>query len=139
MNSQKLILAIDPGREKIGVAILGLDGNVVFRAIMSFSELTSWYDKINSECKFFRVAVGDGTGKEQVVDFLEQRTIPYTLVDERGSSEEARKLYFREHPPRGWRRLIPRSLLFPERSFDDWQAVVIGRRFLELIQREENL
>jgi RNase H-fold protein (predicted Holliday junction resolvase) len=139
MNVQKLILAIDPGREKIGVAILDLGGNVVSKAIVSFSEFTSWCDKINAERKFFRVAVGDGTGKERVIDFLEQRTIPYTLVDERGSSEEARELYFREHPPRGWRRLIPRSLLFPERNFDDWQAVVIGRRLLELMQRGESL
>ncbi len=139
MNSQKLILAIDPGREKIGIAILDLKGNVVFRAILSFSEFTSWYGKISSERKFLRVVVGSGTGKERIIDFLRQKEISYTLVDERGSSEEARRLYFCENPPRGWRRFIPLSLLFPEKGFDDWQAVVIGRRFLELIQEEENL
>lgn len=139
MNPRKLILAIDPGREKIGIAILDLKGNVVFKAILSFSEFTSWCGKISSECEFLRVAVGSGTGKERVIDFLRQKEISYTLVDERGSSEEARRLYFYENPPRGWRRFIPLSLLFPERSFDDWQAVVIGRRFLELIQGEENL
>lgn len=135
MDSQKLVLAIDPGREKIGIAILDFKGNVLSRTILTFSEFISWYDKISSKYKFSEIAVGDGTGKEKIIDFLERKGTSYMLVNEKGSSEEARKLYFLENPPRGWRKFIPLSLLSPEKSFDDWQAVVIGRRFLKLFQR----
>ena len=51
------------------------------------------------------------------------------LVDEHHSSEEGRKRYFCDNPPIGWRRFLPRTLLFPERAYDDYVAVVLAERF----------
>ena len=42
----------------------------------------------------------------------------------------ARELYFREHPPRGWRRLVPTGLQLPPVPVDDYAAILIARRFL---------
>jgi len=69
---------------------------------------------------------------------LEKMNLSFTLVDEHNSSEEARKLYFQAHPPRGWRKIVPLSFLYPDEAFDDWQAVVIGRRYLNQRKSEEN-
>jgi hypothetical protein len=51
-------------------------------------------------------------------------------VDERETTLRARALYFADHPPRGWRRLIPLGLQLPPRPIDDYAAILIARRFL---------
>jgi hypothetical protein len=56
---------------------------------------------------------------------------PVRLVDEYETTRRARELYVAEHPPRGWRRLVPRGLLSPDRPIDDYAAILIGRRCLE--------
>ena len=61
---------------------------------------------------------------------LEGLGLPIHLVDEYETSREARGLYFAEHPPRGWRRLVPLGLQLPERPIDDYAAILIARRFL---------
>jgi hypothetical protein len=51
-------------------------------------------------------------------------------VNERDSTLEARDLYWKEVPPRGWRRLVPLSLQVPPEPIDDFAAVVLARRHL---------
>jgi len=52
--------------------------------------------------------------------------IPVLSAPERNTSLRAREVYFREYPPRGWRRLIPRGLLLPPRPIDDYAAFLIA-------------
>ncbi len=44
---------------------------------------------------------------------LEGLGLPIHFVDEYETSRAARELYFADHPPRGWRRLIPIGLQLP--------------------------
>jgi hypothetical protein len=60
--------------------------------------------------------------------------VDITTVDETGSTLEARVLYWQEHRPRGWRRLVPLSLQVPPEPVDDFAAVVLARRFLSAPQ-----
>ncbi len=57
--------------------------------------------------------------------------IPIELVDERETTLLARKRYFQAHPPRGWRRLVPRGMLLPPRPIDDFAALLIAERLLD--------
>jgi hypothetical protein len=34
------------------------------------------------------------------------------------------------HPPRGWRRFVPRGMLLPPRPIDDFAALLIAERLL---------
>ncbi len=52
------------------------------------------------------------------------------MIDEHRSSEQGRRRYFRENPPRGWRRLLPVGLQTPPRAYDDYVAVVLAERYL---------
>ena len=56
---------------------------------------------------------------------------PLYLVDEKYSTEEAKTLYWKLFPPRGWRSLIPLGLQTPPEPLDGYAAVVQVRRFLE--------
>ena len=53
------------------------------------------------------------------------------VVDERHTTEEARKLYWKKNPPRGWRKLLPTSMQVPPVPVDDLVAEILARRFLE--------
>lgn len=123
------VLAVDPGVEKCGVAVCGPEG-VVARRVIGVAQLhdlaSQWIQAHAVEC----VIVGDGTGRKQVFDILVSLGPPVRLVMEGGSTLAARLRYFRDHPPRGWRRLLPLSLQVPPEPYDDYAAEVLGERFL---------
>jgi RNase H-fold protein (predicted Holliday junction resolvase) len=124
-----LVLAVDPGSDKCGLALVGPDGEVMRRAVVPrdamLETVRSWIGENVT------VLVGRGTGHTWVAEILAEANMSFRLVDERGTSMEARRLYWSACPPRGWRRLVPRGLLLPPQPTDDWAAVVIARRFLE--------
>jgi len=51
-------------------------------------------------------------------------------VEETGTTLEARRRYFRDHPPRGWRRLLPITLQLPPEEYDDYVAELLLERVL---------
>ena len=52
------------------------------------------------------------------------------FVNEKGSTLEARKLYWADHKPKGLLRIIPTSLRLPHEDYDDYAAVVIAMRYI---------
>lgn len=132
-----LFLALDPGREKVGVAVLKGDGSVVFQAVFPLAKLEEALEKLQKRYAIFAVVLGGSTGSNAVLPILERMGFQVHHVDERGSSEEARKLYLEENRVRGWKKVVTFfSFLLSSKSLDDWQAIVIGRRFLGSIKHE---
>ncbi len=125
-----LILALDPGRDKCGLA-LGDGARVVARAVVPRARLAEVVREWAGRFAVTRVIVGDRTGAAEVRRLLEQALpqVPVSLVPEEGSTLLARRLYFRDHPPRGWRRLVPLSLQVPPEPYDDYAAEVLLGRF----------
>lgn len=76
-------------------------------------------------------AIGRGTNVEAVSEIVRAMGITIALVDERETTLLARARFFDDHPPRGWRRLIPRGMLLPDRPIDDYAALLIAERFLK--------
>ena len=123
------VLAVDPGREKCGVAVYGPGGSIVRRVVglEALRDLVAqWIQTYGIE----GVVVGDGTGSKHVFDLLSGLQTPVTLVAERGSTLAARRRYFRDHPPCGWRRLLPVSLLVPPQPYDDYAAEILAEQYL---------
>ena len=76
------------------------------------------------------VVVGDGTGSKRVFAILQGLRVPIKLVAEGGSTLAARRRYFLDHPPQGWRRLLPLSLLVPPQPYDDYAAEILAEQYL---------
>jgi len=76
------------------------------------------------------IALGRGTNARAVRASLAGLGTPIVWVDEYETTRRARELYFVDHPPRGWRRLVPLGLQLPSRPVDDYAAILIARRFL---------
>jgi RNase H-fold protein (predicted Holliday junction resolvase) len=124
------VVAVDPGRVKAGWAVVGEDGGIIDAGVVALEQLPGCVARAVAENRAATVAVGRGTNAAAVVRSLKDAGLPIALVDEFETSRRARELYFREHPPRGWRRLVPQGLLTPPRAVDDYAAVLIARRFL---------
>jgi RNase H-fold protein (predicted Holliday junction resolvase) len=128
--SGSAVLAVDPGTRKVGYAVLAPDGRVLDQGIAPNDDLAERFARLAAAHPLGAVALGEGTNVRPVRAALEGLGLPIALVDERETTLRAREIYFAEHPPRGWRRLIPLSFQVPPRPIDDYAAILIGRRFL---------
>ncbi len=125
------ILAIDPGREKCGVAVMGRDGKPQHQGIVPTSEIAAEAARLVNEFGVTTLIVGDRTNARGVCRALAtQVPLQPLMVDEHHSSERARRRFFEANPPRGWRRLLPVTLLTPSRPYDDYVAVLLAEEYL---------
>ena len=126
------VLAIDPGRDKCGVAIVQTTGKVLYHAVVPAAKLAEEALRLIAEHQVGSLLLGDRTAAREVQAALREagvRPAP-VIVDEHRSSEEGRRRYFQENPRRGWRRLLPVSLQTPPRAYDDYVAIVLAERYL---------
>ena len=130
-----MILGIDPGTRKCGFAVIdGLGTTPVTLCIAPLDGLAERLDQLVRAYAIDRVAIGRGTNADAIVAVVRDRGLPYELVDERETTLQARARFFDDHPPRGWRRLVPRGMLLPDRPIDDYAALLIAERYLRLAQ-----
>jgi RNase H-fold protein (predicted Holliday junction resolvase) len=128
--TQDAVIGIDPGRSKAGYALLDDSGTVVAAGIEPLERLDGCVRELLTRRPVKAIALGRGTNAGPVRAALLRFSLPIHLVDEHETSRLARGLYFADHPPRGWRRLIPLGLQLPARPIDDYAAILIARRFL---------
>ena len=124
------VLAIDPGREKCGVAVLASDGRVLVQRVVTTAELDA---AVGALIRAYEptVIMGNGTTSADAKKRVEALGVPVLLVDEYRTTDAAKCAYWEAHPPRGWRRLMPRGMLVPPVPVDDFVAVILAQRFLE--------
>ena len=127
-----IIMAIDPGRNKCGIAVLSDNGNVLFKAIVGSDNLK--YEIISNASTYAasKVIIGSGTGSERIRGELQNVELPFDVefMNEAFSTLDAKRRYFRDNPPFWLLRILPVSLLVPPRPIDDYAAVVIGERYI---------
>ena len=76
------------------------------------------------------IIIGNGTSSKDAIALISEITsIQVIPVDEKMTTLLARKRYFKENPPRGFKKLIPISLQHPDKPFDDYVAVILAERF----------
>lgn len=126
-----IVLGIDPGREKCGLAVVSPNLVLVKRVVARGEFLEAAREYIR-QYNVARIVLGDGTGSK---DFLQEieGVLPVVTVDEQYTTEEARKRYWLDHRPKGWRRFLPTSMQVPPEPFDDYVAVILAERYLSEI------
>ena len=133
-----VVAAVDPGREKCGVAFVAEDGRVLEQAIVETARLA---DELSARCGRFPpevIVLGNGTSSREAGAAL-RRALPslaVETVDEYRTTDDARRAYWEAHPPTGWRRFLPTGMQVPPVPVDDFAAVILARRYLEQYARE---
>jgi len=157
----KVVVAVDPGRDKCGIAVVRDDLTVAEREIALTQNVVGRVYELARRYGATTVVLGDRTSSKALAREIEENTpmevparAPCTIgtaqapdvhtggprleimfVDEHLSSVEGRKRYLLDHPPRGLGRLIPLSLRTPGEPFDDYVAVVLAERFFHYAKK----
>ncbi|HEY3266649.1 MAG TPA: hypothetical protein VGM37_06975 [Armatimonadota bacterium] len=130
MPVEPVVLAIDPGRGKCGLAVVYRSGQVAEQCIVPRSELPAAVQEVAGRFPLRALVLGDRTGcKDARRDLGPLVTCPIVLVEEHETTLRARDRYYRENPPRGLKRFAPRGMLTPPRPLDDYAAVLLAERF----------
>ena len=127
-----VVAAIDPGREKCGVAVVDEDGSVLEQAVVATARLA---DELTERAKKFRpelILLGNGTTSRTAEETIREAIpdVPVEIVDEYRTTDDARIAYWKANPPSGWRRFFPTSMQVPPAPVDDYVAVILARRYL---------
>jgi RNase H-fold protein (predicted Holliday junction resolvase) len=127
-----IILGFDPGKDKCGVAVMGIDLALLYHQVVLTAETI---DRIRDLCQDYsvtQIVIGDQTTSKQWQQQLTTAfpTLPISLVDERYSSLEARDRYWQMYPPNFLTSLIPQGMRQPPRPIDDIVAIILIERYL---------
>ena len=149
-----MILGIDPGRDKSGWVLTDEKGALLASGIFattqgdsflksvfsgSLSAVSPYALEISETCPETFVVrewvMGNGTGKDLFLSLAKKVSLGVKLVSEKGTTLQARELYWGKHLPRGVMRLFPSSMRVPPRDVDDFAAWAIVLKYLE-VQRK---
>jgi len=134
------VLAIDPGRQKCGIAVVRKDGSALAQDIIPSEEVAEITARWCQQHSVARLILGSGTGCKEILKQLQERCDlpPITIVEEKDTTRHARARYFHDHPPKGWHRLIPLGLQTPPRPIDDYAAILLAETFWRQVGRTES-
>ena len=131
-------MAVDPGREKCGVAVVDREQGALWRQVVEAATLQGAVSDLLDRFGCRIVVLGDQTASATVHHLLQplldqELADEIILIDEHGSTEEARSRYWQEVPPTGWQRFLPRGLLSPPCAVDDFAAIILAERYFKKI------
>lgn len=133
---QNLVVAIDPGSNKCGIAVVDLQGIVLQLLLVGRHELASAVAKIIQDltAKGYQttIVMGNGTQHKKVSQELQAIVLDKSavqMVEEYGSTLEARELYWKYNNPTWWQRLLPPSWRNTP-PLDAYAALVIAKRYI---------
>jgi RNase H-fold protein (predicted Holliday junction resolvase) len=131
--TQPVILGFDPGRDKCGLAVMGLDRQLYYHHVALAKEAIATIETLRQKFPISLMVMGDQTTAKQWRQQLHQElTEPLSiiLVDERYTTLEARDRYWQMYPPKGLIKLLPQGLRQPPRPIDDIVAILLIERYL---------
>ncbi|ADL13661.1 Holliday junction resolvase RuvX [Acetohalobium arabaticum] len=125
-----MILGIDPGRDKCGLALMIDKEEIEICEVVATDRILDRIEELIAEYRVNKIVIGDGTSSSELLDRLDSDGFEIHQVDETNSTLEARKLYWQSNPPSSWRRLVPTSFQTPPEAVDGYVAVILIRRYL---------
>jgi RNase H-fold protein (predicted Holliday junction resolvase) len=137
---QPVILGFDPGRDKCGVAVMGLDRQLYYHQVIVAEDAIATISSLRQRYPISLLVMGDQTTAKAWKQRLTQELSDsprIILVDERYSTLEARDRYWQMYPPRSFWSLIPQGMRPLPRPVDDIVAILLIERYLERLSRPQ--
>lgn len=139
--TQPVILGFDPGRDKCGVAVMGLDRQLHYHQVVPATEAVATIEILRQKLPISLMVMGDQTTAKQWKQRLRQELadpLNIILVDERYTTLEARDRYWQMYPPQGITKLLPKGMRQPPRPIDDIVAILLIERYLNRLTESVN-
>lgn len=131
--SDSVILGFDPGKDKCGVAVMGLDRQLQYHEVVPSQGAIASIGDLYQKYPISLLVMGNQTTSKRWKQQIESQlspTVNIILVDERYSSLEARDRYWQMYPPQGFTKLLPKGMRTPPRPIDDIVAILLIERYL---------
>ena len=132
-KAEETVAALDPGRDKCGLAVLSGTGEILYQQVIPTGTLEQILQEQVERHHPSCLLLGNGTTGKEAKERI-QRSLPHLaleVVDEYRTTEMAKKEYWKMNPPKGWRRLLPLGMQVPPVPVDDFVAVILARRYLD--------
>ena len=136
----KELLSLDPGRNKVGTAVISRDKEEREKTIVSLKELEAHLNEIFNKYQIDEIIIGNGTGAEKIIKKIKKLKInkKITVVDEKFSTEEAQARYLREKPMSRYEKLLRKFISWKvKKPLDDYAALIIAEKYLEKLDKED--
>ncbi len=136
-----ILLAIDPGRAKCGLAVVQGPGapHCLERKVVETERLTLAVGEVlRRRPEIARLLLGNATHSATLRRALAAAfpELPLEMVNEFNTSVRAKARYVAENPAPGWRRLLPQSMRTPEVPYDDYAALLLAEDyFLNILDK----
>ena len=139
-DNRRIVAAVDPGRDKCGLAVVSDAGEVLLQRVIATEHLEEEAKAVVAAHGPACFLLGNGTTSKKAESRLRSAipSLPVQVVDEYRTTELARKEYWKANPPSGWRRLLPTSMQVPPVPVDDFVAVLLAKRYLSAQKNEKN-
>ena len=124
------IVGVDPGRDKCGVAVLNSSAEILFEQVVETAEFESVLKNLITQFNLQLAILGNGTTHKNAEKILRGLNLEVKIVDEKHTTEEARRLYWKKNPPTGWRKILPTSMQVPPVPVDGIVAEILVKRHL---------
>ncbi|MBD2169549.1 pre-16S rRNA-processing nuclease YqgF [Calothrix membranacea FACHB-236] len=131
--TQPVILGFDPGRDKCGLAVIGLDRQLHYHQVVPANAAIATIETLRQKYPISLMVMGDQTTAKQWKQRLQKELVEQLniiLVDERYTTLEARDRYWQMYPPKGLTKLLPQGMRQPPRPIDDIVAILLIERYL---------
>lgn len=127
------VAALDPGRDKCGFAVMDSAGRILYQKVIETASLEKAVENARNKYGFDVLILGNGTTSKRAEERLKNAfpNLFINVVDEYRTTEMAKKEYWKAHPPRGLKRLIPIGMQVPPVPVDDFVAVILARRYID--------
>jgi len=128
-----MLMGIDPGRNKCGIAIVTEKGEVVEKEIAETTNLSRKIEEVLSRFSISKCILGNGTYADKVFNILqllleEEKII---FIEEGNSTYIAEQRYLKKNPPLGLNFLNKIIKFKPKKPLDDYTAVVLVEKYLD--------
>lgn len=139
--SVPIILGLDPGRDKCGIAIMSRERQIAEHQVVDSAQAIAVIAMLLEKYNIDLIVIGDGTTsknwRSQIKSSLakEPKEIEVVTVNEANSTVEARDRYWEMYSPRGLQRIIPQGLRVPPRPVDDIVAIILIERYLANLKK----
>ncbi|MBC1258913.1 pre-16S rRNA-processing nuclease YqgF, partial [Trichormus variabilis] len=111
--TQPVILGFDPGKDKCGLAVMGLDRQLYYHQVVAAADAIAIINTLRQQFPISMLVMGNQTTAKRWKQQLQQElaeALNIVLVDERYSTLEARDRYWQMYPPQGLIKLLPHGM-----------------------------
>ncbi|WP_414752789.1 pre-16S rRNA-processing nuclease YqgF [Anabaena sp. CCY 9910] len=139
--TQPVILGFDPGKDKCGLAVMGLDRQLYYHQVVAAADAIAIINTLRQQFPISMLVMGNQTTAKRWKQQLQQElaeALNIVLVDERYSTLEARDRYWQMYPPQGLIKLLPHGMRQPPRPIDDIVAILLIERYLSRLTESVN-